>query len=107
MHQASPQAPHGPVLLDSSVALQNSVGDRFLTYDQEIPDDFLKDLRDQRIDSVGRREGDYMAVATVPVAVYALWMRQGHDPYRWSAKELLKKLRADGLDAFIQTNKSL
>lgn len=101
------QDSRSPIILDSSVNYGETVGDGFLRYTQEVPDDFLKGLREDRDDSVRRRAGDYMAVATVPTAVYALWMRQGHDPYRWSAKELLAKLRQDGLDAFIQTNKSL
>lgn len=73
---------------------------------QEIPDEFISNLKDQKIASSGVREREYMKLATIPVAVLDTWAAQGYDIYRMSAKEIIKKLREENLDAFITTTKN-
>lgn len=73
---------------------------------QEVPDEFLKELKDQKIASSGTRERDYMKLASIPVAVLDTWAAQGYDIYKMTAKEIIKKLRAENLDAFITTTKN-
>lgn len=94
-------------LNDSVTRIGENVDGLHLNFRQEIPDDFLADLQSERLASATVRAGEFHKVATVPTVCYELWIRQGHDPYRWSAKELLSRLRSDGLDAFIATNKSI
>lgn len=74
---------------------------------QHIPDEYLRSLQRAREDSMGQREGEYMRVASIPVAVVEKWKREGFDIYQVSGKEILKKLREENLDAFITTNKSI
>lgn len=81
------------------------MGDRTLVAKQEIPQSFLDGLKSERMASTDLAAQDYHRVASVPVALYDIWIRQGHDPYRWTAKQLVKKLKEDGLDAFLTTNK--
>lgn len=92
-------------LHDSHAGLGTTVGQGFVQFTQEVPDDFLSDLKSERMASATLRAQENHRVASVPVAVYDLWFRQGHDPYKWTAKELLLKLNQDGLDGFITTNK--
>lgn len=92
-------------LLDSVGDYAEEVGEGFATFTQEIPPSFLEDIKSERMASATLRAGEIHRVASVPVACYDLWIRQGLDPMQWSAKELLRKLSADGLDGFITTNK--
>ena len=90
---------------DSVGKYAEEVGEGFALFTQEIPQDFLDDIKSERMASATIRAGSNHRVASVPVACYDLWIRQGLDPYNWRAKELLLKLTADGLDGFITTNK--
>ena len=74
---------------------------------QYIPDEYLRSLQSAREDSMGQREGEYMRVASIPVAVVEKWKREGFDIYQVDGKEILKRLREENLDAFITTNKSI
>lgn len=74
---------------------------------QHIPDEYLRSLRTERENSLSKREGEYMRVASIPVAVVEKWKREGFDIYQVGGKEILKKLREENLDAFITTNKSI
>lgn len=74
---------------------------------QHLPDEFLKDLRRTYEDSLEQREGEFMKVASIPVAVADKWMREGFNIYNASGKEILKRLRDENLDAFITTKKSI
>jgi len=94
-------------LVDAEGVLVEQAGDRFLRYDQPISQDFIDSLRSERLASAAVRAGEMHRVASVPTACYDVWSAQGLDPYRWTAKELLRKLRADGLDSFICSAKSL
>ena len=94
-------------LLDSSGLVGQSVGESFVRFDQDIPQDFLDGLKSERLASAAVKAAEYHRVASVPVACYDLWFRQGHDPYKWSARELLLKLNQDGLDGFITTRKAI
>jgi hypothetical protein len=73
---------------------------------QEIPDTFISMLKQIRMDSMGQREKNFMHAAAVPTGVHEVWMkRDGYDCTREPIRQTIKKLRAEGLDAFITTNK--
>lgn len=74
---------------------------------QHIPDHFLRTLKAERDASMSQREGEFMKVASIPVAVIDKWKREGFDIYQVNGKEILKKLKEEDLDAFITTNKSI
>ena len=74
---------------------------------QHIPDEYLRSLKTERDNSMNQREGDFMRVASIPVAVVEKWKREGFDIYEVNGKEVLKKLREEDLDAFITTKKSI
>ena len=74
---------------------------------QFIPQSFIQDLRNQRFASTHTREGENQRIASIPVAVHEKWLREGFDLFQHSHKEVLKRLRAENLDAFITTNKQV
>jgi hypothetical protein len=73
---------------------------------QDISDDFLSQLRGIKADSADQRERNFMHVAAVPVSVHELWMeRDNYDCTKEDIRTTVKKLKAEGLDAFVVTNK--
>ncbi len=79
----------------------------FRKHTQEIPSWHLDSLKDQRYEMTNKREGEFMRVASIPTSVVEQWIRQGYNIYEMSGKEIIKKLKADNLDAFLTTNKQL
>lgn len=95
-------------LSDVSWQIGKDVDGLHIRKDQEITDEFLTDLKDRRFDSVGTREGEYMHVASIPVAVIEKWMREGFNilnDRNITYKQIVARLKAEGLDAFLATNK--
>lgn len=48
---------------------------------------------------------EFHKVASIPAVIYHKWLIQGHNPFQWTMKELMKKLYEDDLTAFITTSK--
>lgn len=80
-----------------------------MKHSQHISDDFLTSLKEQRNASKDRREGEYMRVASIPTVVVEKWMREGFDIMNGehSAAEIVKRLKAENLEAFLTTEKSV
>lgn len=81
----------------------------FRKHEQNIPQSFLDDLKEQRNASKSQREGDYMRVASIPTVIVEKWMREGFDIMsgEHSAHEIVRKLKAENLEAFLTTEKSV
>lgn len=76
---------------------------------QEIPQSLLDSIKEQRDQSSSKTEGEFMKVASIPAVIAEKWMREGFnilDP-NVNGKEILKRLRAENLEAFIATEKSI
>ena len=72
---------------------------------QVIPQEFLDALKAERDAKAAVRSGELERTTSVPTFVYELWQRQGRDPWRATTREIIKWLKADGLDSFIVTPK--
>lgn len=92
-------------MFDVQNDFKDNVDGLLIRRSQHIPDQFISDLKQQKMASSGVREKDYMKVASIPVAVLDTWAAQGYDIYKMTAKEIIKKLQAEHLDAFITTTK--
>ena len=71
---------------------------------------FMDDIAEQRKASTGTREGDFMRVASIPTVVIEKWMREGFNVLtdkNITGKDIVKRLKAEGLDGFLTTEKSL
>ena len=85
------------------------VGGLFQKHTQELSDDFLTGLKEQRNASKDQREGEFMRVASIPTIVVEKWMREGFNIMtgEHSAADIVKKLKSENLHAFLTTEKSV
>lgn len=74
---------------------------------QEIPQEYLDGLKQARDESSNRKMGNWHRVASIPMAIYDAWLREGFDVQNETAPRILAKLRASGLDYFITTAKAI
>ena len=77
---------------------------------QSIPQWHLDDLAEQRNASSGKREGEFMRVASIPTVIVEKWMREGFNiltDRNITGADIVKRLKAENLDAFMATEKSI
>jgi len=77
---------------------------------QSIPQWHLDNLAEQRKASSRQREGDFMRVASIPTVVVEKWMREGFNilnDRNITGADIVKRLKAENLDAFLTTDKSI
>ena len=79
----------------------------FMKNTQEIPTSFLDSLAQQRNEMSGKREDDFMRVASIPVVVVEKWMREGFNIWEATGQEIVKRLKDQALDGFMATNKRI
>ncbi len=94
-----------PFLIEKSTNVGQSPDGVFFRHQQEIPDEFLKQLRDEKYDSLHTPAGDFHRVASVPQIVADKWAAEGFDIFTATVPEILARLRKEELDAFITSNK--
>lgn len=96
-----------PSVIDVGTNVVEQVGELAFRKRQEVPQWFLDQLRAIKGDSVSKREGNFMLVASVPVVIHDQWLSEGYDMTREPYKKTLSRLRSLHLDAFIATNKQV
>lgn len=94
-----------PKLIDPVTSFHDNADGLLIKQQQYIPDEFISQLKKQKIESTSRREGNFMHVASIPVIIHEKWLKEGFDCTRAPYKETLQRLHREGLDAFIVTNK--
>lgn len=94
-------------LHDININFSENTDGLIIEKSQEIPDWWLKTLKEERDESKHRRTGDFHRAASIPVSVHELWLSQGYDCTKEPIRKTLAKLKTDGLDAFITTDKQL
>jgi hypothetical protein len=99
-----------PQLINPLVSFDEdrSTGDLIIQRSQEIPDDWLSEVRKQKVDSANQKAGDFYHVASIPVEVCdELFRRYGFDVMTAPVRETLKMLQRYALDDFILTTKRI
>ena len=81
--------------------------DVYRKHTQDISQAFLDDLKDSRNASKDQSEGEFMRVASIPVAVVEQWQREGFNIYEATGPEIVKRLKDQNLDAFMATEKRI
>jgi hypothetical protein len=94
------------ILIEHHADIIQSVGDRAIKGSQFLPDEFLDHLKRMKDESLGHT-GDTHCVASIPNLLVEKWQRQGFDVMRESAKAIVARLQAEGLDSFITSKKAL
>ncbi len=92
-----------------SVASGNFTDDGRLVVirEQEITADFLDTLHSERMAKAHMRSSEMEHVASVPTSLVDLWLCQGIPFYQLTPREIVRRLKDDGLDAFITTDKAV
>jgi hypothetical protein len=96
-----------PQVLDTLVSFDEdrTTGELIIKREQEIDDDWLSEIRKQKVDSVNQKAGDFYHVASIPVEVVdELMRRYGFDVMTAPVRETLKMLQRYALDDFILAN---
>jgi hypothetical protein len=96
-----------PTLLDCTSTLFSQGDDLIVRQSQEIPDEFISDLRARKADSINTPAGEFHLMATIPTSTIETWYRQGFDYMQAPIADILKRLKQQHLDHFIASNKSL
>ena len=73
---------------------------------QDIPQDYLDALAEDRKAST-ERAADFHKAASIPAALHEMWLRQGYDCTKEPVRKTIAKLKAEGLDYFVATEKRL
>jgi hypothetical protein len=95
-------------LIDSVVSFDENVDGLVMRQDQHIPDDFISRLKQAKIESTAERAGEFMHACSIPTALADHWMRvDKYNVFTAPVEETVKRLRKEGLDAFIVTNKRI
>jgi len=74
---------------------------------QSIDSSYIDGLKAQRAESMNVREGNFMRVASIPVAIVDKWKREGFDVFVEPARAIVARLHTECLDDFITTNKKV
>jgi hypothetical protein len=83
----------------------NTQGELIVTRSQEIPQEYLDGIKAARDASTSAPIGDMMYVGSVPGVVVEQWINEGFDFENASFAEIIAKLKYDGLDGLIGTNR--
>lgn len=98
------------IMHDNEVDFTQNDGFNTLTIQrhQHIPDDFLSDLKSNKVDSKNSRSGAMMLALSVPTSVIEeLWNTYQFDAMNAPIAEVKRMLEKLHLDAFITTTKRL
>lgn len=72
---------------------------------QNITQAFLDDLKDARNESTSKPMGEFHKVASIPTVVAEKWLREGFDLWEATGEQIVRKLKAEDMGAFMATEK--
>lgn len=77
--------------------------------EQEIPQWFIDDIKDQRDASTKAKMGDLHHVARIPVSIVEKWMAEGYNIFdkNNTIQDTIKRLKLEDLSAFIATDRAI
>lgn len=93
-------------LIDHDARLVETAGERAILRVQDIPQEFLDGLRDCRHASCAAA-GETHRVASIPHALVEKWQREGFDVLREPIRAIVRRLKAEGYDHFLTSNKAV
>jgi hypothetical protein len=94
-------------LINQSYNISENTDGHIIERVQQIPDGFMERLKQERNASGSVREGEMMRVASIPTSLVEAWISQGFPFYEMTVKQIVAKLKADGLEYFLATEKAL
>lgn len=92
------------ILIDHSADLVMQAGELAVVREQDIPNWFLDSLKDSRTSSA-QRAVDIHRVCSIPTALVEKWQREGFDVMKEPARAIVARLKAQGYEHFLATDK--
>lgn len=74
---------------------------------QEIPQDWLDQLAESRKASTQGKMGNFHRFASIPVGIYEKWLNEGFDARKEKPAAIIAKMKREGLDYFLTTDRRL
>jgi len=99
--------PKNPLLIQSDTDFIDHNDGLIRKHTQQISQSFLDDLKDARNESTSKPMGEFHRVASIPTVVVEKWLREGFNIWEASGPEIVKRLKAENLDAFMATEKRI
>ena len=93
-------------MTDVSFAFDQNADGVFTQHSQDVTKAFLDNLKAKRDASAHGPIGDMMHVASVPAIFIHKWFKEGFNAYQAPVKDVVARLRREGLDGFLATGKT-
>jgi hypothetical protein len=94
-------------LIGSKTKFLPQAGELVRKHTQQISQEFLDDLKENRNQSNKAPAGEMHRVASIPVAVVEKWQREGFDVFKEAPPAIIKRLKSENLDMFMATEKRM
>lgn len=94
-------------LIDNTADLVFAGDDVAIQRTQLITDEFLQELADDRAMSREKPQSEYVRVASIPTALVETWQRQGFDIFKEPVRATVARLKQEGLEYFLATERSV
>lgn len=94
-----------PKLIETQIDFHENAEGLVIEKAQHIPQWWLDQLKAQRAESKNAPTGDYVKAASIPQAVHEEWLKQGYDCTKEPIRKTIARLKAEGLDYFITSDK--
>lgn len=94
-------------LIETQVDFHDQGEDLIIEKSQYLPQWWLDQLKDARFDSKTGSMGDYHRAASIPQSLHEQWLAQGYDCTKEPIRKTIAKLKHEGLDAFITTDRQI
>jgi hypothetical protein len=96
-----------PKVIDKLVSFdEDTDGSLIIKHEQYIPDDFISQLKRDKIDADHAPTGEMFKACSIPVVLVEQWKREGFDIMVEPIRDVIARLKKAQLDAFISSNKS-
>lgn len=95
-------------MIDPQTSIREHEDGLLIENRQVITQEFIDECADWR-KAHGRmtRSKEYHKVADIPVIFVHKWLQEGFNIYQEPLKEVVKKLKREGLDGFLTTEKNV
>lgn len=96
-----------PNLIQSNTDFIMDAGSLVRKHTQTISQAFLDDLKDARNESTSKPMGEFHRIASIPTVVAEKWLREGFDLWEATGEQIVRKLQAEDMGAFMATEKRI
>ena len=92
-------------LIVPTVNFNETADNLIIEKSQHIPEWWVDQLKADRIESSQRPAGEMHRAASIPAIVVEKWLAEGFDVFKEPVSKSIAKLKAEGLDYFITSDK--